>query len=220
MRVVSFAVHSLPAVLLICCGWSGDLQAQPAQPSAAAQAAADAAITETSLRADIKFLADDALEGRGPGTRGDILAMRYIASQFELAGLQPAAPGGGWIQEVPLVGVTTRPPDAITFAYSDRSLELTNHDDFIVISGLPSERSGFSHVEVVFVGYGMQAPEYEWDDFKDVNVQGKVLLIMNNDPADDEALFAGRTRQYYGRWDYKYAKAAEMGAVGALIIHT
>lgn len=194
--------------------------AQLSEPSAAARAAAESVITESSLRADIKFLADDALEGRGPGTRGDVLSMRYIASQFELAGLQPAAPGGGWIQDVPLVGVTSRPPDAITFTHPDQSLELANHDDFIVTSGLPSERSGFSHVEVVFVGFGMQAPEYEWDDFKDVDVQGKVLLVMNNDPADDDALFAGRTRLYYGRWDYKYAKAAEMGAVGALIIHT
>ncbi len=189
-------------------------------PTEAQLQAANGLITEAALRADVSFLADDLLEGRGPGTRGDLLGQRYIISQFELSGLEPAAQGGRWVQDVPLVGVTTRPPKILTFEKGDQSLELKKHDDFIVTSGIPAEESGFGDVEVVFVGYGIQAPEYGWDDFKDVDVQGKLLLVMNNDPANDPEFFAGRTRLYYGRWDYKYAKAAEMGAVGMFIIHT
>jgi hypothetical protein len=192
------------------------------EPNAAHAAAADKGITESSLRADIKFLADDLLEGRGPGTRGDLLAQRYIESQFKIAGLQPAAPGGGWTQDVPLVGVTTKPPEKLTFQLTgkDQSLELANYEDYIVSCGTGVKVAKIEDAEVLFVGYGMQAPEYNWDDFKDVDVRGKVLLCMNNDPAGDPELFAGRTRLYYGRWDYKYAKAAELGAAGMLIIHT
>ena len=189
-------------------------------PSAAEQTVADATISEGALRADIKFLADDLLEGRGPGTRGDDLAQRYIATQFQALGLQPAAPNGGYFQKVPLVGVTTRPPKNLTFKKGDQTLELDNYVDYIVSSGQAKEVSSINDAEIVFVGYGMQAPEYDWDDFKDVDVRGKVLLLMNNDPADDPELFGGRTRLYYGRWDYKYAKAAELGAAGVFIIHT
>jgi hypothetical protein len=108
----------------------------------------------------------------------------------------------------------------MTFRTADQSLQLKNHDDYIVTCGNAVENARLSDAEVVFAGYGIQAPEFDWDDFKDVDVRGKVLLIMNNDPSTDEELFAGRTRLYYGRWDYKYAKVAEMGALGALIIHT
>lgn len=189
-------------------------------PNLVEQQAAKQWITDSVIKADIKFLADDLLEGRGPGTRGDELAQRYIISQFEQIGLQPAAPDGRWVQKVPLVGVTTQPPKNITFKHADRDLKLENYQDYIVTSGLPHEESGFKNAEVVFAGYAMQAPEYSWDDFKGVDVRGKVLLVMNNDPADNPELFAGRTRLYYGRWDYKYAKAAELGAAGVFIIHT
>ncbi len=189
-------------------------------PNAAQQQAANRAITESAIRADVKFLADDLLEGRGPGTRGDGLAQKYIATRFQLMGLQPAAPEGGWIQNVPLVGVTTRPPEQLDFTSGATTRSLKHQDDYIVTCGTADENVRFDDVELVFVGYGIQAPEFDWDDFRDVDVRGKVLLVMNNDPADDPQLFAGRTRLYYGRWDYKYAKAAERGAAGALIIHT
>ena len=189
-------------------------------PSAAVVAAAEAGITEDSFRGHIQFLADDLLEGRGPGTRGDELAQRYIISQFRELGLQPAAGNGSWTQDVPLLGVTTRPPANMTFKTGEKSLELKNYEDYIVTCGTGAEETTITDAEVVFVGYGMQAPEFKWDDFKDVDVRGKLLLVMNNDPANNPELFAGRTRLYYGRWDYKYAKAAEMGAIGALIIHT
>ena len=189
-------------------------------PNEAQIKTADSSITESSLRADIEFLADDLLEGRGPGTRGDLLAQKYIISQFKQIGLKAAAPGGGWTQNVPLLGVTTRPPETLTFRHQGKSLELKNSDDYIVTCGTGVEEAKIENAEVIFVGYGMQAPEYNWDDFKDVDVRGKILLCMNNDPSDDPELFEGRTRLYYGRWDYKYAKAAEMGAAGMLIIHT
>ena len=189
-------------------------------PNLVEQRAAKQWITDSAFKADIKFLADDLLEGRGPGTRGDELAQRYIISQFEQIGLQPGSADGSWVQKVPLVGVTTKPPKSITFEHVNQELKLENYEDYIVTSGLPNEVSGFKDADLVFVGYGMQAPEYDWDDFKDVDVRGKVLLVMNNDPADRPDMFAGRTRLYYGRWDYKYAKAAELGAAGVFIIHT
>ena len=189
-------------------------------PTAAQVASGEHAITDNSIRAHIKFLADDLLEGRGPGTRGDDLAMAYIQSQFQMLGLQPAGTDGSWIQSVPLVGVTTKPPATIAIKSKLGELNLKNYEHYIVTSGQPVETNGFKDAEIVFVGYGMQAPEYQWDDFKDVDVKGKILLMMNNDPAGNPELFAGKTRLYYGRWDYKYAKAAEMGAAGAFIIHT
>jgi Zn-dependent M28 family amino/carboxypeptidase len=190
------------------------------EPLAGWQQAAERWITADTLKADIRFLAHDLLEGRGPGTRGDLLAQQYIATQFELLGLQPAAPGGGWVQPVPMVGVTTRPPEFTEFRAGDRSLQLKHHDDTVLTCGQPIDEGGVKNAELVFAGYGIQAPEFDWDDFRDTDVRGKVLVIMNNDPADDPALFAGSTRLYYGRWDYKFAKGAELGAAGMLIIHT
>lgn len=189
-------------------------------PTDAEQQSAASHITENSLRADIRFLSDDLLEGRGPGTRGDYLAQRYIVSQFESLGLKPASPDGKWTQEVPLVGVTTKPPKQLTFSKGESTLQFKNYDDYIMVSGQPVAQTSIKDAEIVFVGYGIQAPEYQWDDFADVDVKGKIVLIMNNDPAGDPKMFAGRTRLYYGRWDYKYEKAAEMGAIGAFIIHT
>lgn len=190
-----------------------------AAPNPNEQAAA-AAISDAALRAHIRFLADDLLEGRGPGTRGDQLAQRYIATQFEALGLKPAAGNGSWYQPVPLVGTKTHPPATITFRHGDDSLELKYSKDFMANAGRPADRLGFRDAEVVFVGYGIVAPEYDWNDYKDVDLKGKVLLMMNNDPSDDPDLFAGKRRLYYGRWDYKYAMAAQVGAAGAIIIHT
>ena len=189
-------------------------------PTNSQQRIADSKITDASIRADVEFLADDLLEGRGPGTRGDRLAQKYIISQFKQMGLKPAGKDGGWTQQVPLMGVTTRPPATLNFKQSDQSLTLKNNDDYIVTCGTGVEQAVIKDAEVVFVGYGIQAPEYDWDDFKGLDVKGKILLCLNNDPADNPEIFAGRTRLYYGRWDYKYAKAAELGAAGMLIIHT
>ncbi len=177
-------------------------------------------IDETTLRGHIRFLADDLLEGRGPGSRGDRLTQLYLQTQFQTLGLRPAAGGNQWTQSVPLVGVTTRAPASVTFRHGDESLSLRSMEEFISNIGRPVASAQIDDAEVVFVGYGIEAPEYQWNDFKDVDLRGKILLMMNNDPADDPNLFEGRRRLYYGRWDYKYAIAASKGAAGAIIIHT
>ena len=214
----------LASLLIFPWGSVSEVTAQPQsdsfQPNPTWKTAAEKWITDSNLRADIRFLADDLLEGRGPGTRGDELAQRYLISQFQLLGLKPAAGKGSWTQKFSMLGVTTQPPAQLNFEGNSKSLRLKNHDDYIVTTGKPIKQSSIRDAEIVFVGYGMQAPEFEWDDFKNVDVRGKILLVMNNDPADDPKLFAGKRRLYYGRWDYKYAKAAEMGAAGMFIIHT
>ncbi len=186
----------------------------------AAEKAAAAGITPELIRSHVKFLASDLLEGRGPGSRGDRLAQQYIASQLEALGVRPGAPGGGWYQSVPLVGITSQVPETVTLKAKDKSLTLKRSEDFIATSGTQNPTARLDGAELVFAGYGIVAPEYGWDDFKNVDVKGKVLLVMNNDPESDPALFAGKTRLRYGRWDYKYEQAAQKGAAGVVIIHT
>ncbi|MBX5480962.1 MAG: M28 family peptidase [Myxococcaceae bacterium] len=185
----------------------------------AAEEKAIQTITAHELAADIRFLASDLLEGRGPGTRGDQLAQAYVASQFELLGLKPAGEQGGWYQPFQLVGITGK-PDTLALRGKKGTLTLAYRQDFIAVSGAQKTSSALEDAEIVFVGYGIVAPEFQWDDYKGADLKGKVLLMMNNDPEDDPALFAGRTRLRYGRWDYKYEIAAKVGAAGAIIIHT
>jgi len=189
-------------------------------------------INASAIRAPIRFLADDLLEGRGPGTTADDLVQLYLSTQLESFGLLPAgnvpdnAEGQAinaartWIQSVPMLGVTTRNPATFEFRSGSSSLSLKYFDEMIANAARPLESVSVNNAEVVFVGYGIQAPEYDWDDFKGQDLRGKILLMLNNDPEGDPALFAGRKRLYYGRWDYKYASAAKQGAVGAIIIHT
>lgn len=185
----------------------------------AAEAAANQ-ITDEYMREIIAEISSDAYEGRGPGAAGDEKARTYLAKRMQELGLEPGGDDGSWEQEFDLVGVNTAQPDTWTFAGHGRSLSLKQWDQFIIGSGVQQERVDVTDAEIVFVGYGIQAPEYDWDDFKDADLNGKVLLIMNNDPDWDPDLFAGESRLWYGRWDYKYQKAAEQGAVGAIIIHT
>ena len=177
-------------------------------------------ITEDSMKGHIIELSSDAYEGRGPGSRGDEMARDYIVRQLQEIGLEPGAADGSWHQTFGLVGVTAEQPPTWDFKAGDESLTLKQWDQFIVGSGVQDERAEIEDAEIVFVGYGIQAPEYDWDDFKGQDLNGKVLLIMNNDPDWDPELFAGDTRLYYGRWGYKYESAARQGAVGAIIIHT
>ncbi len=182
--------------------------------------AAAETIDEASLRAPIQFLADDLLGGRGPGATGDRLTQLYLASQLQGLGYGPGGPDGGWLQPVELVSVEAAVPETWSFQGSGVSVELAAWDDFIAGSGVQEASAGFTGAEVVFVGYGIQAPEHGWDDYKGMDLEGKVLLMMNNDPDWDPALFEGERRLWYGRWDYKYLSAARQGAAGAIIIHT
>ncbi|MEX2496015.1 MAG: M28 family peptidase [Woeseia sp.] len=186
--------------------------------SATEQAARE--ITADVMREHIIELSDDKYEGRGPGSRGDAAARDYLVEELEKLGLEPGAADGSWQQPFDLIGVNSEQPDTWTFRHEDGDITLKQWDEFIVSSGVQAEQAKIDDAELVFVGYGIQAPEYEWDDFKGQDLEGKVLLIVNNDPSWDPDLFAGETRLWYGRWDYKYLSAARQGAVGAIIIHT
>jgi Zn-dependent M28 family amino/carboxypeptidase len=195
---------------------------EPAPEASAGNTAEDAAnqISGEFIRKIVKEIADDRYEGRGPGSRGDVAARQYLARELEALGLEPGGADGSWEQEFVLVSVDSKQPDHWAFQRGDETLTFKQWDDFIVNSDVQQERAEFGDTEVVFVGYGIQAPEFDWDDYKGHDLNGKVLLMMNNDPEWDPDLFGGETRLWYGRWDYKYAKAAAMGAVGAIIIHT
>jgi Zn-dependent M28 family amino/carboxypeptidase len=220
-------VTQLAAGAALVAGAAPAVAAEPPPGLDAAALAAADAITAPALRAPIRFLASDALEGRGPATRGDELARLYLATILEGLGLQPAGPGGGWQQPFDIVGIDAAIPPVWSFhapagagGASGASLDLRARDEYIAASGVQQPRAEVAGAEVVFVGYGIQAPEYRWDDFKGADLRGKVLLMLNDDPDWDPDLFAGKTRLYYGRWTYKYESAARQGAAGAIIVHT
>jgi Zn-dependent M28 family amino/carboxypeptidase len=209
----------LPAVLTLAAftAVAGDAPVTSAEKAAAGE------ITPDLLRAHIRFLSSDLLEGRAPASRGDRLAEAYIQSQMEALGLKPGAPGGGWIQKVPLVGIKPAFSGPAAFRSARGSATGVQGENFVAASGLQKPEAKIENAEIVFVGYGIVAPEYGWDDYKDADLTGKVLLVMNNDPEGspkEPNLFAGKTRLWYGRWDYKYFMAAKKGAAGAIVIHT
>ena len=191
----------------------------PGVPQAAQQAAAR--IDPEKIRAHVKFLSSDLLEGRGPGKRGAELASEYIATEFALNGLKPAGDDGSFFQKVDLYAVHTDEA-ATKFTLVPKTgapMPLAYNTDYVT----KDERGQVSadiDAPVVFVGYGIDAPEYGWNDYKGIDVKGKVLLvIVNEPPSQDEAFFKGKAMTYYGRWTYKYEEASRLGAVGVLIIH-
>ena len=194
--------------------------APPALKLPAGAETAARVIDKGVLEGAVRFLADDLLEGRAPAHRGDELACRYVASVMESLGLTPGAPGAKWEQRFEIVGITTTDPETWAFRSKGSETALRFWEDFIAASGVQTPEVAISDAELVFVGYGIQAPEYGWDDFKGTDLKGKVLVMMNNDPDWDPNLFAGKRRLYYGRWSYKFESAARQGAVGAIIIHT
>jgi Zn-dependent M28 family amino/carboxypeptidase len=188
-------------------------------PSAASAAAAS--IDPEKIRAQVRFLSLDLLEGRGPGTRGAELAAEYIATQFALDGVEPAGDNGTYFQRVPLYAVHTL-EDKTKFALvpaSGQPVDLAYGTE-VVAKDQTGQTAADIDAPIVFVGYGIHAPEYNWDDYAGVDVKGKVVLvIVNEPPSDDEKFFKGKALTYYGRWTYKYEEAARRGAVGVLIIH-
>ncbi len=189
------------------------------------KAAADS-ITAADLLNHIKILASDEFEGRGPGSKGEELSVKYISDQFKALGLKPGNPNGTYTQEVPLAGITTKP--TASFAVGDKKMELKFPDDYVASSARLENVIKIENTDVVFVGYGVVAPEFGWDDYKDVDVRGKTILMLINDPAIpdpadpsklDPKMFKGSAMTYYGRWTYKYEIAAQKGAAAAVIIH-
>jgi len=184
------------------------------------------AITPDGLLAHIKVLASDEFEGRSPGTKGEDLSVTYIADQFKKIGLKPGNPDGTYTQEVPLAGIKSEP--RMSFAISGKTMDLKYADDFVASSARLQPEIKIEKSDVVFVGYGVVAPEYGWDDYKNVDVRGKTLLMLIGDPPVpdlkdpsklDNKMFKGKAMTYYGRWTYKYEIAAQKGAAAAIIIH-
>ena len=183
-------------------------------------------ISATTLLDHIKMLSSDAFEGRAPGSNGEQQSVDYITQQFQKIGLAPGNPDGTYVQKVPLTGVLSKP--TLTLNVGGKSMPLRNPDDFVAFSHLNQPEVTIDRSNLVFVGYGVQAPEFGWDDYKGVDLHGKTLVMLINDPAIpdpknpgklDPAMFGGEAMTYYGRWTYKYEMAAKMGAAAALIVH-
>ncbi len=184
-------------------------------------------ITPDALLAHIKTLASDEFEGRSPGTKGEELSIKYISDQFRSIGLKPGNPDGSYFQEVPLAGIKSEPKMVLAVA-GKQPVELKYPDDFVASSARLQPEIKVDNSDLVFVGYGVVAPEYGWDDYKGVDVRSKTILMLINDPAVpdpkdpsklDEKMFKGKAMTYYGRWTYKYEIAAQKGAAAAIIIH-
>src|SRR3989440_1372141 len=185
---------------------------------------AGAQLNEKAIRAHIKFLSDDLPEGRGTGARGGEIAARYIASQFEAMGLKGAGKDGSFFQPVSLVGVKADPRTELRINGPDKAEAFKFADDFVAFTGAQTEHVAVD-TELVFVGYGIDAPEQKWNDYKGApaDYRNKILVMLVNDPPATTAepdLFGGRRLTYYGRWTYKFEEAARRGAVGALLLHT
>jgi Zn-dependent M28 family amino/carboxypeptidase len=207
--------------LILLVSWLGltgtALSAAEQQPSAASSAGSRVAhsVDPKVLRAHLEFLADDALEGRKPGTRGGVTAAKYIASQFERLGLEPAGDSGTYFQKVPIITLTPEP--SLTLAGRD---SLGWKKDYVLWS-MRNDSLVQLRSDAVFVGYGIVAPEYQWNDYAGVEVKGKTVIMLVNDPGlVDSTIFRGRILTYYGRWTYKIEEAQRHGASGILLIHT
>jgi Zn-dependent M28 family amino/carboxypeptidase len=206
--------------------------AVPAAPSAAVKHeavsvrlpstafAAMETIDPEHIRWHVRYLSHDLLEGRGTGQRGGDIAAEYIATQLAEYGLKPAGDDGSYLQKVPLVGITTLPETQFSLVPKQgAAMKLKPLDEYVAYDQTQQAQSDVD-AEIVYVGYGIEAPEYNWDDYKGTDVRGKVLLMLVNEPpSDDPKFFKGKALTYYGRWTYKYEEAARKGAVGVILIH-
>ena len=202
--------------------------APPARPATddGPASAALATITADKLLQRVRVLSSDAFEGRSAGTHGEDVTVAYLISQFKALGLAPGNPDGTYVQNVPMTAYTTHPK--LSFEVGGKSIALKSKDDFVARATVRQKHYVLKDSPIVFVGYGVQAPEYQWDDFKGVDVRGKTILMLINDPQIpdpddpsklDEKMFGGKAMTYYGRWTYKYEIAARLGAKAAIIIH-
>ena len=174
-------------------------------------------IDPDSLLSEITVLASDEFGGRAPGSIGEALTIDYLTEQFSALGLAPGNPDGTWVQAVPLVGITPQAGDGFLVTKDGESQQLQPGTDYVAWTKHVVDRVEID-AEFMFVGYGAVAPEYEWDDYGDVDVEGKILLFLVNDPPRDD-VFGGQAMTYYGRWTYKHEVAADKGAAGSFVIH-
>jgi Zn-dependent M28 family amino/carboxypeptidase len=177
-------------------------------------------ITPEHIRWHVRYLSHDLLEGRGTGQRGGDIAAEYIATQFAEYGLKPAGDHGTYMQKVPLVGITTLGETQFSLVPKQgEAMNLKPLDEYVAYDQTQATQSDVD-ADLVFVGYGIEAPEYSWDDYKGLDVRGKVLLMLVNEPpSEDPKFFKGKALTYYGRWTYKYEEAARKGAVGVILVH-
>jgi Zn-dependent M28 family amino/carboxypeptidase len=218
MRPNARSLGGIAALAALCLG---------ADATTGALRSAAESINGRDLLGHIKVLSSDEFEGRGPGTPGEERTVAYLTDQFRKLGLKPGNPDGTYVQEVPLVGFQAHDVEG-SFLVGDKTVGLKFPDDWVAVSRRQAESVSVDGSDVVFVGYGVVAPEYGWDDYKGVDVRGKTLLMLVNDPAVpdpkdpsklDSALFKGRAMTYYGRWTYKYEIASEKGAAAAILVH-
>ncbi len=210
-KILSRAVVAGLLGLLVGCAGTRDDAASPATP----------ALSEARYRAHIQRLASDEFAGRAPRTEGERKTLAYIEGEFRNAGLEPGV-GGSFLQPVPLVEITTHADATMDVRGSGGRLALRYADDMVVWTRRPVPDSRLKDAEVVYAGYGIVAPEYGWNDYAGLDVRGKLVLVLVNDPGfatQDPALFSGNTMTYYGRWTYKFEEAVRQGAAGLLVIH-
>jgi Zn-dependent M28 family amino/carboxypeptidase len=222
------SLAALGTAAVACAAMAACSSGTSSSTSAASPAAVDAAahaINDTSLLQHIKDLSADSMEGRAPGTTGEQKAVAYMQGQFKALGLAPGNPDGTYLQNVDLIGYMAHP--TASFTAKGKTVALEYPDDYIANSRHSRPETDIDNSDVVFVGYGVVAPEYGWDDYKGVDVKGKTILMLVNDPpvrapndtALDTTMFKGRAMTYYGRWTYKYEIASDKGAAAAIIIH-
>ncbi|MFQ5510263.1 MAG: M28 family metallopeptidase [Candidatus Krumholzibacteriia bacterium] len=219
-RSLLFFAILMSAPLVSCHPHDSSAEHPSAGPARQSIETMAAGFSADRLRTHIEYLSADELEGRSPGSEGEALTLDYLAEQYREMGLSPGNPDGSFLQEVPLIGSTVinRPP--LRLESGDGVVELRYMEDFMGWTLRKQENVSVDDAELVFVGYGIVAPEYDWNDYKDVDVAGKVIVMLVGDPPlPDTTLFGGRAMTYYGRWTYKFEIAAEKGAAGAIVIH-
>lgn len=213
--------------LAACSQQEADAPAAETAPPAAAQTAAtdghrfEGAITAADYAEHVRVLASDEFEGRAPGSAGEKKTVEYLINEFKRMGLQPGN-GDSWVQTVPMVATTTDPGASLAFSIGDTEIKPAYASEMVIGTRTGAPESSLADSEVIFVGYGVNAPEHGWNDYEGLDVKGKTVVMLINDPGfhvDDESLFEGKRMTYYGRWTYKFEEAARQGAALALIVH-
>jgi Zn-dependent M28 family amino/carboxypeptidase len=221
-------MRGVRTVGLVCLALGSALAGVHVAAQAARRVAPAPMFTASGIMAHVNMLASDAFEGRAPGTKGEDLSVEYITGQFRKIGLQPGNTDGTYIQDVPMVGITADPATSLVFSKGHLTRTLAFKDDVVAWTKRVEDTVRVDASDVVFIGYGIQAPEYHWDDYKGVDLAGKTVIVLINDPpirstADpsglDPKVFGGRAMTYYGRWTYKYEMGAEKKAAAVFIVH-
>ncbi len=216
LKVTAAAVAAL--VVTAACGGGAAQEGAGGSGAAAPTAEIAPGISAETLLAATETLASDEFEGRAPGSEGETKTVAFLTEEFSALGLTPGNPDGTWVQQVPLVGITPLPGDKLVVTAGGESRTLEPAADYVATTKHVVDEVSVSDAEFVFVGYGARAPEYEWDDFGETDLSGKILLFLVNDPPLDD-IFGGPAMTYYGRWTYKHEIAAELGAAGSFVIH-